>query len=177
MTIAEFDHLPDEKKKELLLKCCGSSAWVNKMLTVFPVEDLVELLEFSEEKWNECTIEEQREALEQHPKIGDINSLKEKFANTANWAAGEQSGVNNANEDVLQELAKGNDAYQDKFGFIFIICATGRSAEEMLGDLKERINNSKDQEIKIAAAEQLKITKLRLEKLFEINESLKTYEL
>jgi 2-oxo-4-hydroxy-4-carboxy-5-ureidoimidazoline decarboxylase len=177
MTIAEFDHLPEKKKRELLTQCCGSSAWVNKMLTVFPVEDLVEFLEYAEQKWNECTEQEQMEAFEHHPKIGDINSLKEKFADTAGWAAGEQSGVNNSNENTLQQLAKANEAYENKFGFIFIICATGRSAEEMLADLNSRINSSKQEEIKTAAAEQLKITKLRLEKLFGVNESSKTYEL
>jgi 2-oxo-4-hydroxy-4-carboxy-5-ureidoimidazoline decarboxylase len=177
MTIAEFDHLPEQKKKELLTRCCGAAAWVNKMLTAFPVEDLVEFLDAAEQKWNECTQEEQREAFEHHPKIGDINSLKEKFAGTAGWAAGEQSGVNTANEDTLNELASLNNEYYDKFGFIFIICATGRSAGEMLGNLKDRISNSKEEEIKTAAAEQLKITKIRLEKLFDVNQGLKTYEL
>src|SRR5687767_10967884 len=101
MTIAEFDHLPEQKKRELLEHCCGSSAWVNKMLTAFPVEDLVEFLDVAEEKWNECTQPEQMEAFEHHPKIGDIHSLKEKFAGTAEWAKGEQSGINNTNEDAL----------------------------------------------------------------------------
>ena len=177
MTIAEFDHLPNEKKKELLTQCCGSSAWVDKMLTVFPVEDLVEFLDATEQKWNECTQQEQMEAFEHHPKIGDINSLKEKFADTAGWAEVEQSGVISSNEKTLQDLAKGNEEYENKFGFIFIVCATGRSAEEMLADLNSRINNSKEEEIKIAAAEQLKIAKLRLEKLFGVNESAEKYEL
>ena len=174
MTIAEFDHLPEEKKKELLTQCCGSSAWVDKMLTIFPVEDLVELLEAAEEKWNECSEKEQMIAFEHHPKIGDINSLKEKFADTAAWAEVEQSGVNSSNEKILHQLAISNEDYENKFGFIFIVCATGKSAEEMLTDLHLRINNSKEEEIKIAAVEQLKITQLRLEKLFGINESSKT---
>lgn len=69
MTIAAFDHLPTEKKQELLVQCCGSSQWVNKMLTVFPVEDLVELLEAAEEKWYECTEADWREAFEHHLKL------------------------------------------------------------------------------------------------------------
>ncbi len=177
MTIAEFDHLAEEKKKELLFQCCGSKEWVNKMHTVFPVEDLVELLEAAEEKWYECNEDDWREAFEQHPKIGDINSLKEKFTNTAEWAASEQSGINISDENTLQEFTKANSDYEEKFGFIFIVCATGMSAEEMLTILKKRVNNSLEEEIKIAAIEQLKITKLRLEKLFGINESLQTYEL
>ena len=173
MTIAEFDHLPTENKKTFLLQCCGSSAWVNKMLTVFPVEDLVELLEAAEKKWDECNEEDWKEAFDHHPKIGDINSLKEKYANTAQWASAEQSGINAASENVMEELAKANEDYEKKFGNIFIVCATGKSAEQMLGMLKERLNNNNEEEIKIAAAEQLSIIKLRLEKLFGINEIIK----
>lgn len=168
MTIAEFDNLKDEKKKELLTQCCGSSAWVNKMLDCFPVEDLVDLEENAEEKWYECSEKDWREAFEHHPKIGDVNSLKAKFSNTKSWAEGEQSGVQNTSDEVLKELAEYNERYQKKFGYIFIVCATGKSAEEMLGLLKQRINNNPDTEIKIAAEEQNKITKIRLEKLFNI---------
>ena len=166
MTIAEFDHLSEEKKTELLLQCCGSAAWVSKMLTVFPVEDLVELLDAAEEKWYECNEDEWKQAFEHHPKIGDINSLKEKFSDTKAWATNEQSGIDDANEKVLADLSVGNTTYQDKFGYIFIVCATGKSADEMLALFKERINNSPEKEVQISAAEQLKITRLRLEKLF-----------
>jgi len=175
MTIAELDHLSTERKKELLQQCCGSSSWVDKMLTVFPVEDLVELLEAAEEKWYECNEEDFKEAFEGHPLIGNIASLQEKFLNTAEWAAGEQSGIKDADENLLHELAKANNEYQNKFGFIFIVCATTKSAQEMLSILKERLNNTKEEEIKIAATEQLKITKLRLQKLFGINESSKNF--
>lgn len=171
MTIAEFDHFALEKKKELLLKCCGSQSWVNKMITVFPVEDLVELLEAAEEMWYQCDENDWREAFDHHPKIGDINSLKDKLANTAVWVAGEQLGVNDSNEITLQQLAKANNDYENKFGFIFIVCATGKSAEQMLNYLRERLNNTAGEEIEIAAAEQNKITRLRLEKLFGINEN------
>lgn len=166
MSIAEFDHLDIERKKQLLQQCCGSSSWVNKMLSVFPVEDLVELFEAAEEKWYQCSEEDWKEAFDHHPKIGDINSLREKFAATKNWASKEQSGVDNASENIITQLAEGNNKYEQKFGFIFIVCATGKSAEEMLNILQGRINNTPEEEIKIAVAEQDKITKLRLEKLF-----------
>ena len=177
MTIAEFDHLPEEKKKELLLQCCGAAEWIQKMLPIFPVEDLVELLEAAEDKWSQCTAESWREAFAHHPKIGDIDSLKEKFASTSGWASKEQSGVNNADENTLDELNDYNSKYQDKFGYIFIICATDLTATTMLKALKERIFNVEEIEINNAAAEQLKITKLRLEKLFDVNKSKQTYEL
>ena len=166
MTIAEFDHLSTEKKKELLLQCCGSSQWVNKMLNAFPVEDLVDLLETAEEKWYQCNVEDWKEAFEHHPKIGDINSLKEKSASTKELALSEHSGVNDADENTLQQLAHANKEYEQKFGFIFIVCATGKTAKEMLGMLQTRLQNTEENEIKIAAEEQIKITKLRLEKLF-----------
>jgi 2-oxo-4-hydroxy-4-carboxy-5-ureidoimidazoline decarboxylase len=162
MTIAEFDHLPADKKKELLAQCCGSAAWVNKMLTVFPVEDLVELLEAAEEKWYECSGEDWKEAFEHHPKIGDINSLRQKYI----------AGVTTASEADLQYLEKSNNEYEKKFGYIFIICATGKTAKEMVEILRTRINNDPAEEIKNAAAEQNKITKLRLEKLFGVDESV-----
>jgi 2-oxo-4-hydroxy-4-carboxy-5-ureidoimidazoline decarboxylase len=166
MTIAEFDHLSTEKQKELLKQCCGSSKWVNKMLTVFPVEDLVELLEAAEEKWYECSEEDWKEAFEHHPKIGDLNSLKQKYTATKTWAEGEQAGVTTASEDVLKDLEESNKLYEKKFDYFFIVCATGKSAEEMLSMLRSRLNNTADEEIKITAAEQNKITKLKLENYF-----------
>jgi 2-oxo-4-hydroxy-4-carboxy-5-ureidoimidazoline decarboxylase len=167
MTIAEFDHLPIEQKRELLQKCCGSKAWIDKMIGAPPLEDLVDLVETAEEKWWECSEKDWLEAFEHHPKIGDINSLMKKYANTAAWASNEQSGVDAASDEILTALAKGNEDYEQKFGHIFIVCATGKSAGEMLEILQSRLPNTAEDEIKIAADEQLKITKLRLEKLFE----------
>jgi 2-oxo-4-hydroxy-4-carboxy-5-ureidoimidazoline decarboxylase len=167
MTIADFDHLSIEQKRELLQKCCGSKAWIDKMIAAPPLEDLVDLIETAEEKWWECSKKDWLEAFEHHPKIGDINSLKNKYANTVAWASNEQSGVDVASEEILHALAKGNDDYEQKFGYIFIVCATGKSAGEMLEMLQTRLPNNNEDEIKIAADEQLKITKLRLEKLFE----------
>jgi 2-oxo-4-hydroxy-4-carboxy-5-ureidoimidazoline decarboxylase len=167
MTIADFDHLPIEQKRELLQKCCGSTTWIDKMLAAPAVEDLVDLVETAEEKWWECSEKDWLEAFEHHPKIGDINSLKKKYANTVGWASKEQSGVTAAPDEILNSLAKGNDDYEKKFGHIFIVCATGKSAGEMLEILQSRLPNNAEEEIQAAADEQLKITKLRLEKLFE----------
>ena len=169
MTIAEFDHLPAEKKRELLLQCCSSKCWADKMLTVFPVEDLVDLEECAEEKWYQCSEQDWKEAFQQHPKIGDINSLKQKYSATKTWAEGEQAGVSTASEEVLQKLSERNNKYQEKFGYIFIVCATGKTAGEILVMLEDRLPNSPEEEIKIAAEEQNKITKIRIEKLFSVN--------
>jgi 2-oxo-4-hydroxy-4-carboxy-5-ureidoimidazoline decarboxylase len=96
--------------------------------------------------------------------------LKERFATTALWAEGEQASVKEASEQTLQQLADGNQAYEQRFGYIFIVCATGKSADEMLQVLQQRLYNNPEVEIQIAMEEQLKITKLRLEKLFGITE-------
>lgn len=150
-----------------LTKCCGSSAWVQQMLAFVPADDMVELLEDAEEQWWKCSKDDWKEAFAHHPKIGDVESLKKKFASTAVWASGEQGGVQSASEETLKALADGNRLYEEKFGYIFIVCATGKSADEMLQLLQERLMNDPEQEIEIAADEQNKITKLRIEKLLE----------
>ena len=167
MTIAEFDHLEPRAKKALLLKCCGSSAWADKMIHLPPVEDLIDLFEDAEETWYQCSEQDWKEAFEHHPKIGDINALRKKFSSDQ-FARAEQSAINHAPEETLKLLAEANEKYEKKFGYIFIVCATGKSAGEMLELLNSRLQNEPAEEIKIAMDEQNKITKLRLEKLFEI---------
>jgi 2-oxo-4-hydroxy-4-carboxy-5-ureidoimidazoline decarboxylase len=167
MTLHEFNILPKQQLIEELTKCCGSPAWVNKMLPFIPADDMVELLEDAEEQWYACREEDWKEAFAHHPKIGDIESLKKKFASTTQWASDEQSAINNASEQTIKALAEGNRLYEEKFGYIFIVYATGRSAEEILTALQTRLQNNPEVEIEIAADEQNKITKLRLEKLLD----------
>ena len=137
------------------------------MLPFIPADDMIELLEDAEEEWNQCSEEDWKEAFSHHPKIGDVESLTKKFASTAQWASGEQSAVNVASKETIEALAEGNRLYEEKFGYIFIVCATGKSAEEMLMLLRSRLENKPEEEILIAADEQNKITKLRIEKLLE----------
>ena len=130
-----------------------------------PFGDVPLLHEIADAVWNGLTDEDWKEAFAQHPKIGDIKSLRKKYQNTAALASKEQSGVASASERTLKALAEGNNLYEAKFGYIFIVCATGKSADEMLALLNGRLSNIPSQEIKIAAQEQAKITRLRLEKL------------
>ena len=167
MTLHELNILSQPQLKEELMKCCGSSSWVKKMMAYFPADDLVELLEDAEEIWYECSEDDWKEAFAHHPKIGDVDSLTERFTSTAHWASGEQTGVNGAAKETIEALAEGNRLYEEKFGYIFIVCATGKSAEDMLTSLQSRLPNAPEDEIKIAADEQNNITKLRLEKLLE----------
>ncbi|CAN5375311.1 hypothetical protein BH11BAC1_BH11BAC1_08750 [soil metagenome] len=149
-----------------LLKCCGSSVWAEQLSSKFPFHSLSALKNESDRIWFSLSEKDWKEAFSQHPKIGDVEGLKNKFASTATWAEGEQSSVKDANERVLHDLKKENEAYINKFGYIFIVCATGKSAEEMLSLLKLRMINNPAFEIRVAAEEQNKITHLRLEKLF-----------
>lgn len=165
MNLQELNQMPEPERAEALLKCCGSSQWVQKMQHFFPADDLVELLNDAEEQWYTCTEADWLEAFTHHPKIGDVASLTKKFASTAQWASGEQGAVANADTHTIEALAKGNEAYEVKFGFIFIVCATGKSAAEMLQLLEQRLPNTRETELKIAMEEQLKITQLRLQKL------------
>ncbi len=165
MTLHELNILSKERLTEELTKCCGATNWVQRMLHFIPADDLVELLNDAEEQWWQCTEADWKEAFTHHPKIGDIDSLKKKFASTANWASGEQSGVNTATDTIINALAEGNRLYEEKFGYIFIVCATGKTASELLDLLQNRFNNKPEDEIKIAADEQNKITLIRLQKL------------
>lgn len=165
MTIAELNQLDANVLREEFTKCCGASAWTNGMILRRPFATKDALLKAADEVWNETNENDWLEAFLHHPKIGDLKSLEKKFATTSKLAGSEQASVNSASQDVLEALAKGNAAYENKFGFIFIVCATGKSASEMLELLNTRIHNDKQTELKIAAAEQHKITHLRLQKL------------
>lgn len=165
MTLDNLNTLDQEHLKEELIRCCGSSGWVEQMMEIFPAESESALFTKAEEIWFSLNREDWLEAFSHHPRIGDLESLKKKFASTAEWAAGEQASVASASAETLQALAEANRLYEKKFGYIFIICATGKSADEMLNALQQRLTNAPEEEWLIAAAEQNKITKLRLEKL------------
>lgn len=151
---------------EALQKCCGSTAWVENMVAIFPIADAETLMDQANTQWNKLSEADWREAFTHHPKIGgDVAALREKFASTSTWAEGEQAAVKQASQETLEALAAGNTEYEKQFGYIFIVCATGKSAEEMLALLQARLSNKPEDEILIAASEQNKITRLRLEKL------------
>jgi 2-oxo-4-hydroxy-4-carboxy-5-ureidoimidazoline decarboxylase len=165
VTVAELDRLSETEVAQAFERCCGSRAWVAGMLARRPFGTVAELLAASEAVWRGIGPADCREAFAHHPRIGDLASLRTRFASTAAWAAGEQAGASGASEATLARLAEGNRTYEEKFGYIFIVCATGRSAAEMLSLLEQRLPNDPQDELRVAAAEQAKITRLRLEKL------------
>lgn len=165
MNLDTFNSMGRNDARGELIKCCSSLAWVENMEKARPYETLHDFLKKAEAVWFSLGERDWLEAFSGHPKIGDLKSLQKKYANTATWASGEQSSVSVASEETLKELANYNDLYEKKFGFIFIVCATGKSADEMLLLIKDRYNNNRETELKSAAEEQNKITKIRLEKL------------
>ncbi len=160
-----INSLSEDQAREELQRCCGAARWVEGMLHARPFDDAEQLTKTAKTLWYALQPEDWKEAFLHHPKIGDISSLREKFANTTAWASGEQSGVQDATETTLTELADGNERYEARFGYIFIVCATGKSAAEMLALLNDRLKNDAETELHVAAAEQHNITLLRLQKL------------
>jgi 2-oxo-4-hydroxy-4-carboxy-5-ureidoimidazoline decarboxylase len=165
MTLSDLNAISPIARAVALATCCGATAWVAALNEQFPFGSAAALYEAAERTWYNLAEADWREAFTHHPKIGDVSALKEKFASTAAWAAGEQGAVKQASDETLAALAAGNEAYAQKFGYIFIVCATGKSAGEMLARLQARLPNEPSQEIHIARSEQAKITRLRLEKL------------
>lgn len=165
MTLAQLNRLPPEEAYAAFERCCGAKCWINAMVGSRPFESEAALLDTAERAANTLAPGDWREAFAHHPKIGDVNALREKFANTAAWASGEQAGAAAADESTLAALAEGNREYETRFGYIFIVCATGKSAAEILALLRARLPNEPRAELAIAAGEQRKITALRLAKL------------
>ena len=168
MTNALIETLNSLTRPELdaqLERCCASRRWIAQTGARRPYRDEPHLLRVAQNVWWSLDEADWREAFAGHPRIGDAASLKAKYANTEKWAHAEQSGVQRANAVTIQRLSETNRAYEEKFGYIFIVCATGKSADEMLAILERRLESSLPEELRVAAGEQWKITELRLKKL------------
>lgn len=165
MNLEEFNMQSPEKARQDLLKCCGSTAWADKLMEHFPFSTMDDLKISSDRSWYSCTKNDWLEAFSHHPKIGDKTVADKKYPSTAEWAKHEQSAVKDAGQNILSDLVKANKLYEEKFGYIFIVCATGKKATEILELLNKRLNNESEKELQIAVNEQNKITHLRIDKL------------
>jgi 2-oxo-4-hydroxy-4-carboxy-5-ureidoimidazoline decarboxylase len=175
--LKRLDALPGPGARAAFLRCCGSRSWADAMLSGRPYRDEPTLLAAAERAFAALSREDWLEAFSHHPRIGDRGSLAQRFPHTpsewpvdprgqaAGWSQSEQGGVAGAGEDVLNTLLHANSQYETRFGYIFIVCATGKSAAEMLALLQGRLPNGPEAELEIAAAEQRKITAIRLMKL------------
>jgi len=150
--------LSDERARAALQRCCGARHWVDAMLAARPFVSDAELLATAERVWWGLGRADWLEAFAAHPRIGGGAAV------TA-WARREQAGADGAAEATLAALAQGNLTYEERFGHVFLISATGKTADEMLGALRGRLTNDPATELRVAAEEQAKITRLRLDKL------------
>ena len=153
---------PVPEVEEQLLACCGSRTWAARVARDRPFRAPQDLYATSERAFGQLGREDWLEAFAAHPRIGE-RAAGEGIE--SRWAAQEQSGAGEASPQILAELAEANRLYEQRFSHVFLVCATGKSAFEMLGLIGERLGNGPDAELAVAAAEQMKITRLRLEKL------------
>jgi 2-oxo-4-hydroxy-4-carboxy-5-ureidoimidazoline decarboxylase len=165
MNLATINSWSDTQASESFRRCCGSSRWSREMARLRPFESEAALYHAADRLWWGLDRADWLEAFAAHPKIGARGAPRAEHAATAAWSSTEQAGTARAAAEVLQTLDEANRQYEARFGYIFIVCATGKPAEEMLAILEQRISHSPDDEIKLAAAEQAKITRIRLEKL------------
>ncbi len=164
MTLEQLNSITAQGAYQWFETTCSASAWCRQMTALRPFKTIESVKETAIKVWATMGADDLLEAFEGHPMIGDVNSLRAKYANTQATAASEQQGAQQASEETLQQLHELNHAYKAKHGFIFIICATGLSAETMLNALKARLPNDKQTELQNAAAQQINITLLRIDK-------------
>jgi 2-oxo-4-hydroxy-4-carboxy-5-ureidoimidazoline decarboxylase len=156
MTLEELNALSAEEAQRELLRCCGSTRWAHAVSSRRPFPSMEALQQAAQDVWWSLEGSDWLEAFAHHPRIGE---------RAAGWANQEQAGTHGASDETRDALVKANRDYERKFGHVFLICATGRSAAEMLAELRHRLGNEPGPELRIAAEEQAKITRLRLEKL------------
>jgi OHCU decarboxylase len=170
MRLDELNALDDEAASRELLRCCGSARWARQMAAARPFGDADAVADAADRTWRTLDPADWLDAFAAHPRIGGAGGAGRAGGAEvplSAWSAQEQAGVADATADVTDRLAVANRDYEARFGYIFIICATGRSAAEMLDALERRLGHAPDQELRIAAEEQRKITRLRLTKLLD----------
>ncbi|CAN5601700.1 MAG: 2-oxo-4-hydroxy-4-carboxy-5-ureidoimidazoline decarboxylase [Pyrinomonadaceae bacterium] len=179
--LERLNSLPADEAEAELGKCCGSTNWARRMAAERPFANLNQLVTIADRIWCSLEPDDWLQAFASHPKIGEIQASgaitdeapnhvarADRAGTPENWAAQEQSGAQNATEKTARSLAELNRDYEEKFGYIYIVCATGKSSEEMLTVLQKRLPNDAETELRIAAREQFRITKLRLGKLINL---------
>jgi OHCU decarboxylase len=164
-SVAQLDAMPPDRAAELISDCCASARWVSAMVGRRPFGSMERLLQAADDTWRSLGPDDWREAFAHHPRIGEQRKSGRQSERGAVWAAGEQAGVGSAAEGTREAIATANREYEQRFGYIYIVCATGKSAEELLSIATGRLGNDADAEIAVAAEEQRKITSIRLRKL------------
>ncbi|HEX5835854.1 MAG TPA: 2-oxo-4-hydroxy-4-carboxy-5-ureidoimidazoline decarboxylase [Pyrinomonadaceae bacterium] len=163
--LAWLNELAPADARTELLKCCGATRWAEAVHQGRPYDSVDQLIAKAIEVWWALDETDWLEAFRSHPKIGEKKAANAVSAQSQQWSAQEQQGVQHAAPETSERLAKLNLDYEKKFGFIFIVCATGKSSDEILALLELRLPNEPAAELPVAAAEQAKITELRLRNL------------
>ncbi len=166
--LARWNRLRPDQAAEEILPCCGSRAWAQAMAARRPIVDEAILLASSDKVWKSLPESDWTDAFQSHPRIGDSHAPAVASQRSADWSGEEQQRVGAAAHDVKTALAEGNRAYEQRFKRIFIVCATGKSAPEILEILQRRLRNDEATEIHEAAEQQRQITQIRLKKWLSI---------
>lgn len=162
--LSRWNQLSAEPAALEIMSCCGSSAWAHELVAERPFESEESVITASEKIWNHLGAQDWLEAFSRHPRIGEHHAPAAVPAQSAAWSAQEQRDAATVEDQTKAALIEGNRAYESRFGRTFIICASGKSAGEILATLSERLLNDADTELRVAAEEQRKITNLRLKK-------------
>ena len=165
--VTRINSLSAEQSDAEFRKCCGSRRWATKMTAERPFENVEEMVAAADRIWWSLESTDWVEAFDSHPRIGERKPVAAVASESLRWSETEQSGTRHSTQQTRDELTELNRRYQEKFGFIYIVCATGKSAEEMLAILRDRVDNDRATELRNAATEQAKITTLRLHKLID----------
>jgi OHCU decarboxylase len=165
LTLAELNALSADRAAELLTACCGSTRWVSAMVARRPFASFEAMLDTADAAWRQLEDRDWLEAFTHHPRIGEHKSAAPQAEGAARWSAGEQAKVSSATVAARDDLALMNREYEERFGYIYIVCATGKSADELLAIARSRLHNDPATELRTAAEEQRQITNLRLRKL------------
>ena len=166
--IGKLNRLSAEEARAALLACCGSTRWASGVAALRPFWDVGQLLNIGGRVWRELGREDWLEAFRAHPKIGESKPQRETGAEAERWSEGEQARARAAPDVTLAALSEANREYEGRFGFIFIVCAAGKTADEMLATLRGRIDNDPETELRVAAGEQWRIAELRLRKFLNV---------
>jgi OHCU decarboxylase len=163
-TLAAWNAADATEARNAMLACCGSKRWADAMVALRPIASVFVLSEAADRVWATMQEADWLEAFACHPRIGDRNASIHAGEQSAAWSRTEQAQTNSASDRVLEEIAAGNERYEERFGFTYIVCATGKSAEEMLAILNRRLGSTREIELREAAEQQRQIMQIRLGK-------------
>ena len=162
--LARWNDMPQEEAAKEILSCCGSRAWAAKLAALRSFADEQSLFEAADRCWQDLPKEDWLEAFRSHPRIGEQHAASKTTATSASWSRSEQGQMKEADAVILERMREGHRAYEERFGRIFIVCATGKRPEEMLRILERRLKNDSQEELTESAAQQQQIMQLRLRK-------------